>query len=69
MDEPSDHEELLSWEQVPSLNFQNNKLRTCVSCFNDPSYPDMVKGITCYSTVDCVDNKQWKERKYRSYRV
>jgi hypothetical protein len=51
----------------PSLKFSPKKVKTCETCGFEVTYEEMKKGIVCRAAVECVDEKQWKKRKYESY--
>jgi len=50
---------------APHLRFSAKKIKDCETCFHDPTYPELAKGIVCKSTIDCVDEDQWKKKKYK----
>ena len=70
MDEASGNDGLITLSSSPPhLRFSPSKLKDCTTCKHDPTYEEMIKGIVCKATVDCVDEKQWKKKKYKVYKT
>ena len=54
---------------APKIKFTAGTTKDCTTCKFDASYEEMKKGITCKAKKECIDNKQWNPRKYKSYQM
>jgi hypothetical protein len=55
----------LHLDNAPYLNFGAGRKRDCTTCANDPTYEELKQGITCKSVKECINNKQWRGRRYK----